>query len=184
MPYLISSLVHIACGVVVDTEHRNQAIWVTISLKWQNKLNTYFNPTAKFNNTSKSKTHPCNVASSGSNAAHCHPDTSGRLRNEGALLQGVIDPLNTVILHSKQEATRHLTKTKLLVLYIMYRNILTFPNIKWPWKRNIGYGKLPPCVWLLYSDCMSSYLESCGRLVPALKSVGEAWVNHFSDSRL
>lgn len=60
------------------------------------------------------KTHPCNVASSGSNAANCHPDTSGRLRNEGALLQGVIDPLNTVILHSKQEAARHSTKQNCL----------------------------------------------------------------------
>jgi len=28
------------------------------------------------------------------------------------------------------------------------------------------------------------YLESCGRLVPALKRVGEAWVNHFSERRL
>lgn len=31
---------------------------------------------------------------------------------------------------------------------------------------------------------MSTYLDSWGLLVPALKSVGEAWVNHFSDSRL
>ena len=29
-----------------------------------------------------------------------------------------------------------------------------------------------------------TYLESCGRLVPALKRVGEAWVNHFSERRL
>lgn len=29
-----------------------------------------------------------------------------------------------------------------------------------------------------------TYLESCGRLVPALNRVGEAWVNHFSERRL
>lgn len=29
-----------------------------------------------------------------------------------------------------------------------------------------------------------TYLESCGRLVPALKRVGEAWVNHLSERRL
>lgn len=28
------------------------------------------------------------------------------------------------------------------------------------------------------------YLDSCGRHVPALNSVGEAWVNHFSDNKL
>lgn len=28
------------------------------------------------------------------------------------------------------------------------------------------------------------YLDSCGLLVPALNRVGEAWVNHFSDSKL
>lgn len=28
------------------------------------------------------------------------------------------------------------------------------------------------------------YLESCGLQVPALKSVGDACVNHFSESRL
>ena len=27
-------------------------------------------------------------------------------------------------------------------------------------------------------------LDSCGRIVPALNSVGDACVNHFSDSRL
>ncbi len=155
MPYLISSLVHIACGVVVDTEHRNQAIWVTISLKWQNKFihiyivekNTYFNPTAKFNNTSKSKTHPCNVASSGSNAAHCHPDTSGRLRNEGALLQGVIDPLNTVILHSKQETARHSTKQNCLYY--------TCIEIYWLFPTSNGFGKetLVMINCPLVSDC-------------------------------
>lgn len=30
----------------------------------------------------------------------------------------------------------------------------------------------------------SPHLDSCGLLVPALNRVGEAWVNHFSDSRL
>ena len=33
--------------------------------------------------------------------------------------------------------------------------------------------------------CLGSlYLDSWGLLVPALNRVGEAWVNHFSDSRL
>lgn len=30
----------------------------------------------------------------------------------------------------------------------------------------------------------SPYLDSCGLLVPALNRVGEAWVNHLSDSKL
>ena len=32
--------------------------------------------------------------------------------------------------------------------------------------------------------CSKKQLESCGRLVPALNSVGEACVNHRSDIRL
>lgn len=73
------------------------------------------------------KAHPCDVAASGSNAAHCHPDTSGRLRDEGTLLQCVIDPINTVIFHSKQETTRHLTKGG--CLYYAYSSLRTLQTV-------------------------------------------------------
>lgn len=119
------------------------------------------------------KTHPCNVAASGSNAAHSHPDTSGRLRDEGTLLQCVIDPLNAVIFHSKQEATRHLTKGR--CLYYAYITLLTLLTLN---RKTFVLKNCPLvsdcCIMNVFRVLPGVHLESCGRLVPALKSVGEA----------
>lgn len=53
-----------------------------------------------------SHAHPCNVASSGSDAAHGNTNTTSRFGDEGTLLQCVIDTLDTVVPHGKQEAAR------------------------------------------------------------------------------
>lgn len=51
-------------------------------------------------------THPCNVASSGTDAADCHTNPTSRFGDEGTLLQCVIDALNAVVLHGQKEAAR------------------------------------------------------------------------------
>lgn len=46
-----------------------------------------------------------------------------------------------------------------------------------PWRENFNFSQEVYSVHLIY-------LDSWGLVVPALNRVGEAWVNHFSESRL
>lgn len=50
-------------------------------------------------------TDPSNVASRPSDAADCNSNAASGLRNEGALLQSVINAVNAVVLHCQQETT-------------------------------------------------------------------------------
>merc|ERR1719500_1454665 len=79
---LVAALVDIPGGVVEDPEHGDQAVAVTISTG--------------------------NIGTSGSNAVHVQANTSSRLRDEGALLQGVVDALDTVAVHGQEEAAAEL----------------------------------------------------------------------------
>lgn len=53
-------------------------------------------------------TYPSNVAASGPDTTHGNTDSPSRLRNQGTLLQSVINPLNAVIFHTQEETAGQL----------------------------------------------------------------------------
>lgn len=75
---LVATLVDIAGGVVVHTEHRNEAVAGTVGAS--------------------------NIAASSANTVDIEADTTGGLGNHGAGLQGIVDTLNAVLLHVDEEA--------------------------------------------------------------------------------
>ena len=79
---LVATLVHVPGGVVEDPEHGDQDIAAAISTG--------------------------NVGTSGSDAMHVKTNTSSRLGDEGALLEGVVDALDTVAVHGEEEAAAEL----------------------------------------------------------------------------
>lgn len=56
-----------------------------------------------FNAAHSWNTYSCYVATSRSDTVHIESYAPCRLRNQGTLLQGVIDPLNAVRMHGQQE---------------------------------------------------------------------------------
>lgn len=49
-----------------------------------------------------------NVGTRGTDAVHVEANAARVLRDQGALLQRVVDPFNAVVLHGEEEAGRHL----------------------------------------------------------------------------
>ncbi len=79
---LSSALVYIASRHIEVTEHRHNAVGDTVGAAY--------------------------VRSFGPDVMNAKPYSTGRLRNFGALLQGVVYPVDAVLFHSKQEAGRKL----------------------------------------------------------------------------
>merc|ERR1719370_1713764 len=79
---LVASLIHIPSGVVEHPEHWHQAIAVPIGTS--------------------------NICSSSSDTVNVETDTTSRLGDQGTLLQGVVDTLNAVTVHSEEEAAAQL----------------------------------------------------------------------------
>merc|ERR1719470_615246 len=79
---LVAALVHVPGGVVEDPEHGDQAVAVAIGTG--------------------------NIGSSSSDTVHVQTNTSSRLGDEGTLLQGVVDALDTVAVHGEEEAAAEL----------------------------------------------------------------------------
>ena len=79
---LATTLVDVACSVVVDLEHGDEAIAVAISA--------------------------ADVRTAGPDAVHCDADSTSVLGNHSRLLQGIIDALDTILAHGKKEARGHL----------------------------------------------------------------------------
>jgi hypothetical protein len=75
---LVASLVDIACRVVVDTEHRDNAVRVPVCSR--------------------------DVRSRRADVVNAESNPTGRLGDESARLEGVVDPLDRVVLHRDEEA--------------------------------------------------------------------------------
>mmetsp|Transcript_85769 Transcript_85769/g.191778 ORF Transcript_85769/g.191778 Transcript_85769/m.191778 type:complete len:753 (-) Transcript_85769:7-2265(-) len=79
---LAAALVHVARGLVEVPEHGHQAVAVAVGA--------------------------ADVGALRANVGDGHADAARRLRDEGALLEGVVDALDAVALHGEQEARGHL----------------------------------------------------------------------------
>merc|ERR1719247_3216173 len=79
---LATTLVHIPCGVVEDTQHRHKTIAMAVGAT--------------------------NVASSRTDLRDGHTNATSTLGDHRALLERPIDTFNAVTFHFEQEARRHL----------------------------------------------------------------------------
>ena len=75
---LVAALVHVACSVVEDPEHRDKTIRGTVSA--------------------------CNIGTCSTDAVHVQTDTPSILRDHGTGLECVVDTIDAVIFHVDQEA--------------------------------------------------------------------------------
>ena len=79
---LSSSLVDVASGVVEDAEHGDDAVGASVGA--------------------------ADIRLGGADGVNAEADATSALGDEGALLQSLVDTLDRVGIHSKQEARRHL----------------------------------------------------------------------------
>lgn len=78
---------------------KNRALWYIVTF---DKFHLYHTQDS-YNAAHDWNTYSCYVATSGSDTVYIESYAPCRLRNQGTLLQGVIDPLNAVWMHGQQE---------------------------------------------------------------------------------
>lgn len=78
---------------------KNRALWYIVTF---DKF-SLFHKEESYNAAHDWNTYSCYVATSGSDTVYIESYAPCRLRNQGTLLQGVIDPLNAVWMHGQQE---------------------------------------------------------------------------------